>query len=52
MDCFLETADCDLNNNAWPPRMVPTRFDVFKDRAPRDPNPMQLERKQVEMKGQ
>lgn len=52
LDPFLETADCDLNNNAWPPRMVPTRFDIFKDRAPRDPNPMQLERKQVEMKGQ
>ena len=32
LDPFLETADCDLNNNSWPPRMVPTRFDVFKER--------------------
>ena len=46
LDPFLETADCDLNNNSWPPRMVPTRFDVFKERERdgRRPNPMQLER--------
>jgi len=55
LDPFLETADCDLNNNSWPPRMVPTRFDVFKDREWRQPNPMQIERNRMtggEMKGQ
>jgi hypothetical protein len=42
LDPYLETADCDLNNNAWPPRMVPTRFDVFKRGEWRGrPNPMQ-----------
>ncbi|MBK6475093.1 MAG: M1 family metallopeptidase [Flavobacteriales bacterium] len=46
MDPFLETADCDLNNNSWPPRMVPTRFDVFKESQWKEPNPMQMERKQ------
>ncbi|NUQ16455.1 MAG: M1 family metallopeptidase [Flavobacteriales bacterium] len=54
LDPFLETADCDLNNNSWPPRMVPTRFDVFKEREWRRPNPMQLERDRMtggEMKG-
>ncbi|MFN3875880.1 MAG: hypothetical protein ACK4L7_08220, partial [Flavobacteriales bacterium] len=44
LDPFLETADCDLSNNSWPPRMVPTRFDVFKEREWRKPNPMQEER--------
>ena len=55
LDPLLETADCDLNNNSWPPRMVPTRFDIYKDREWKAPNPMQLERKQMgggEMKGQ
>ena len=47
LDPFLETADCDLNNNSWPPRMVPTRFDVFKGRERRQPNPMQQERNKV-----
>lgn len=43
LDPFLETADTDLNNNAWPPRMAPTRFDVFKRGEWRGgrPNPMQ-----------
>jgi len=57
LDPFLETADCDLNNNSWPPRMVPTRFDVFKEREREwsRPNPMQMERNRQtggEMKGQ
>jgi hypothetical protein len=55
LDPFLETADCDLNNNSWPPRMVPTRFDVFKEQQWRQPNPMQLERNKMtggELKGQ
>jgi hypothetical protein len=56
LDPFLETADCDLNNNSWPPKMVPTRFDVFKERERdwRQPNPMQMERNRMtggEMKG-
>jgi hypothetical protein len=55
LDPFLETADCDLNNNSWPPRMVPTRFDVFKEQQWRQPNPMQIERNRMtggELKGQ
>lgn len=30
MDPFLETADTDVNNNAWPPKMAPSRFQLFK----------------------
>ncbi|HQW05607.1 MAG TPA: M1 family metallopeptidase [Flavobacteriales bacterium] len=56
LDPFLETADCDLNNNSWPPRMIPTRFDIYKEREREHPNPMQMERMKkevgVEMKGE
>ncbi len=55
LDPLLETADCDLSNNNWPPRMVPTRFDVFKEREWKRPNPMQEQRDGQsggEMKGQ
>lgn len=52
LDPNLETADTDLNNNSWPPKLVPSRFDVFKEQKWSAPNPMQMERKQVEMKGQ
>jgi hypothetical protein len=30
LDPHLETADIDLDNNHWPPRAVPTRFQLFK----------------------
>ena len=47
IDPFLETADCDLNNNSWPARTVPSRFELFKEREWNRPNPMQIERKQA-----
>ncbi len=53
LDPNLETADTDLNNNSWPPKLVPSRFDVFKEQKWSAPNPMQMERNKVggEMKG-
>jgi hypothetical protein len=45
LDPLLETADTDLNNNSWPPVMVPSRFEVFKEKQRMQPNPMQQERK-------
>jgi len=44
LDPYLETADVDMGNNYWPPRVVPTRFELFKQRLPQRKNPMQLER--------
>ena len=44
LDPFLETADCDLTNNSWPPRMVPNRFDVFKESQGKQPNPCKWNR--------
>ncbi len=32
LDPFLETADVDLNNNYWPPKHQPTRFQLYKSR--------------------
>ena len=42
LDPLLETADVELNNNYWPARIVPTRFELFKENKgrPRE-NPMQ-----------
>ncbi len=56
LDPFVETADCDLNNNFWPARMVPTKFQMFKQRGGRygqgtRENPMQKAKRIEEMKG-
>jgi hypothetical protein len=41
LDPYLETADCDLSNNHWPHKSIPSRFELYKyNRNPR-PNPMQ-----------
>lgn len=45
LDPYLETADTDVNNNYWPPKAQPTRFDLYKERmGDGQPNPMQLKR--------
>ena len=41
LDPFLETADVDLNNNSWPARNEPTRFQIFKGNEEKKENPMQ-----------
>ena len=41
LDPFLETADVDRNNNYWPPRMEPTRFQLFKEAESNSENLMQ-----------
>ena len=32
LDPYRETADTDLNNNFWPTRKQPTRFELYKSR--------------------
>ncbi len=32
LDPYLETADTDFNNNAWPKRVEPTRYELFKQK--------------------
>jgi len=47
LDPLLETADTDLDNNFWPPRLMPTRFEIFKGnrRWSSDQNEMQKAKK-------
>ena len=40
LDPFLETADCDMSNNAWPKKYIPSKFELYKQRMGRK-NPMQ-----------
>lgn len=50
LDPNLETADVNLDNNFWPPRMVPTRFDLFKDKKrPAAENKMQRAKRANDM---
>ncbi len=43
LDPFLETADCDMGNNHWPPRIEQNRFELYKSTGRRggESNPMQ-----------
>ena len=45
LDPFLETADIDTKSNIFPREPEqPTRFQVFKQNRPTQPNPMQLQK--------
>jgi hypothetical protein len=45
LDPFLETADTDLNNNSWPARVEPSRYDLFKQKQQVKENPMQRQKR-------
>ncbi|MEM6269179.1 MAG: M1 family metallopeptidase [Bacteroidota bacterium] len=51
LDPFLETADVNTNDNYWPPRMQPTRFELFKRRDWDQENPMQRDQRARERGG-
>jgi hypothetical protein len=44
LDPFLETADTDLDNNSWPKRVQPTRYEMFK-KSQGTENPMQRQKR-------
>ena len=44
VDPFLETADTDLNNNSWPAKQEPTRYELFKQKQVNE-NPMQRQKR-------
>ena len=51
LDPFLETADVDRNNNYFPPRSIPNRFEIFKQKEERkNENPMQRHNRLKEIK--
>nr|MDA3823403.1 M1 family metallopeptidase [Bacteroidales bacterium] len=41
LDPFLETADCERDNNYWPKQITPSRFELYKYNRTSRPNPMQ-----------
>ena len=52
LDPLSETADTDLYNNAWPREVVPSRYDLFKERKMRmqmRENPMQRQKRVDEL---
>lgn len=49
IDPFLETADCDLDNNSWPSQAQPTRFQLFQQQKDKE-NPMQRQKRIEGMK--
>ena len=51
LDPFLETADTDLDNNSWPKRVLPTRYELFKQKQPNE-NPMQRQKRLETIQGQ
>ncbi len=51
LDPFLETADTDLNNNSWPARIEPTRYELFKQKSMGE-NPMQRQKRVEELQKQ
>jgi hypothetical protein len=44
LDPFLETADCDVNNNSFPPAAKPTKFQLFQQKQGNE-NPMQRQKR-------
>lgn len=52
LDPWLETADVDVSNNNWPPKITPNRFELFKESKQQfqRENPMQKAKKEEGMK--
>ncbi|MDT8411042.1 MAG: M1 family metallopeptidase [Vicingaceae bacterium] len=53
LDPFLETADVDLSNNNWPPKMQPSKFELYERKTYNwggyGENPMQRAKKNEEL---
>ena len=50
LDPFLETADTDRSDNYWPPKMEPSRFELFKGRMWNQENSMQRMQRSNQLK--
>ena len=45
LDPFAEIADTDMSNNYWPPRIIESRFELYKRKNYPQTNPMQEKKK-------
>jgi len=52
LDPHLQTADTDLSNNAWPRKVQPSRFELFKRRQFSRENTMQREQRAKEIENE
>ncbi len=52
LDPYLEIADINTEDNHWPPKAAPSRFQVFKQRMRDSENPMQREQRSKELEEQ
>ena len=53
LDPFLETADTDLQNNSWPRKVIPSRYELFQQRKTGmkiKENPMQRQKRVDQLK--
>ncbi|MEY2905362.1 MAG: hypothetical protein RJA52_1378 [Bacteroidota bacterium] len=50
LDPFLETADTDRSDNFWPPKVEPSRFELFKGRMWNQENAMQRMQRSNQLK--
>ena len=48
IDPYLETADCDVDNNSWPQKAQPTRYQLFQQKNAGE-NPMQRAKRAQEL---
>jgi len=46
LDPYLETSDINTENNSFPRKAQPTRFEIFKQRSKMNENPMQRKRRE------
>ena len=52
LDPLLETADIDTENNSFPRKPKPSRFEIFKQKRPAIENPMQRKKREEGAKAQ
>ena len=50
LDPYQETADTDMENNFWPPRNLPSKFELFIERKSTKENEMQKDKRAKELK--
>ena len=51
LDPYQQTADTDLEDNYWPPRRFPSRFEIFEKREDDEENAMQRDERAEDQDG-
>jgi hypothetical protein len=51
LDPYQQTADTDLEDNYWPPRRFPSRFEIFEKKEDDEENAMQRDERAEDQDG-